>query len=296
MLRDFNEAGYNLKEGDALPEPYAPKEIVVLKSFADRLYGYYDHELRIQAEKHALGSLFLQFSTYLTANKTQWFLSPKEYETNIRKQATDADGNLLFWKRVIDINGEESLIPVPESELEPNDPREPVMDVAKSYMEGIFYTLRDFCRDTKNLGLVGAWKNVQDCDAKRQNLRLLAYKLLMWAILGGIVKTLLSMWKENRKKDKSPYTLGRAISDEGFNMVYRAINGSADNFNLLNVFGGNIMDSEVPAYATAANFVKSTWKAGKNIVTGNEIGKSLDAWIYTNSAAYSSTSGLWRGL
>jgi len=47
MLREFNESGYNLKDGDLLPEPYTPQEIVTLKSFSDRLYGYYDHDLKI---------------------------------------------------------------------------------------------------------------------------------------------------------------------------------------------------------------------------------------------------------
>lgn len=296
MLRDFNNSGYDLKEGDELPDPYTPREMVALKSFADRLYGYYDHELRIQAEKHALGSLFLQFSTYLTGNKTQWFLSPREYDTNVRRQAINADGKLLWWKRVTDVNGEENLIQVTEEELDKNDPREPVMEVAKSYMEGIFYTLRDFCSDVKNLGIVNAWGNIMDCNAKRENIRLLGYKLLMWMIIGAAIKTLLSQWKEHRKKDKSPYTISRAIDDEGFNIFYKAVNGSLDNFNLLKAFGGDVIESEPPVFATAANFVRSTWKAGSNIATGEGVRKSLDSWIYTNSAAYRSLSGLLRGL
>lgn len=42
MLREFNENGYNLKYGEPLPSPYTPLEITTIKTFADRMYGYYD--------------------------------------------------------------------------------------------------------------------------------------------------------------------------------------------------------------------------------------------------------------
>lgn len=163
-------------------------------------------------------------------------------------------------------------------------------------MEGIYYTLRDFCNDTRNLGLTGAWRNIMECDAKKQNLRLLGYKLLMWAILGGIVKSLLDMWRDERKKDKSPYTVKRIMEDEGFNIVYKAVNGSAATFNLVEAFGGNVIDSEPPAFAVMTNMINSTIKVGKSAVTGNDFGKSLESWIYTNSAAYRSTSEIFRGI
>ena len=273
-----------------LPNPYTPGDIVNVKTFADQLYGYYDHDLRIQLEKHALGSIFLQFCTYLTGSKSQWFLSPNYYETNIREQGRDAEGNLLYWQRVRDSEGNEALVIGITPTNEPYYPR------AKSYMEGIYYTLRDFCNDTRNLGLTGAWRNIMECDAKKQNLRLLGYKLLMWAILGGIVKSLLDMWRDERKKDKSPYTVKRIMEDEGFNIVYKAVNGSAATFNLVEAFGGNVIDSEPPAFAVMTNMINSTIKVGKSAVTGNDFGKSLESWIYTNSAAYRSTSEIFRGI
>lgn len=33
-------------------------------------------------------------------------------------------------------------------------------------MEGIYYTLRDFCRDVKSLGFSGAVHNIKDCEVK----------------------------------------------------------------------------------------------------------------------------------
>lgn len=290
MLREFNESGYNLKDGDLLPEPYTPQEIITLKSFSDRLYGYYDHDLKIQAEKHALGSLFLQFCTYLTANKTQWFLSPDQYETNVRQQAVNSEGKPLYLKRVLDDNGD------PQFEVTDEVTTEPYYIIKKSYMEGIYYTLRDFCRDVKSLGFSGAVHNVKDCEVKQQNLRLLAYKLTMWLIIGAIVKSLLSMWKEHRKKDKSPYTISRALQDEGFDLFYRAMNGSLATFNLIDQFGGKVVDSEPPAFAVATNMVNSTFKFGKNMIKGNEFGESLDSWIHANSAAYRSVHELVKGV
>lgn len=290
MLRDFNEAGYDLKDGDDLPYPYTPQEIVTLKSFSDRLYGYYDHDLKIQAEKLSLGSIFLQFCTYLTANKTQWFLSPELYETNVKVQKTNAEGKPLYWKRITDENGEPYLIVTDEVT------DEPCYVTKKSYMEGIYYTLKDFCADVKSLGFRGAISNIRDCEAKQQNIRLLAYKLLMWLVIGAIVKSLLSMWKKERKKDKSPYTISRALQDEGFDLFYRAMNGSLATFNLIDQFGGKVVDSEPPALAVASNIVQSTFKFGKNMIKGNEFGESLDSWIHANSAAYRSVHELVKGV
>ena len=163
-------------------------------------------------------------------------------------------------------------------------------------MEGIFYTLRDFFKDVNELGIGGAWKNIMECDVKKQNIRDLGYKLMMWIILGGIVKSLLDMWRDERKKDKSPYTIKRVMEDEGFNIVYRAINGSAATFNLVEAFGGSVIDSEPPAFAVITNGINSSIRLGKSAVTGNDFGKSFESWLYTNFAAYRSTSEIFRGI
>jgi len=71
LLNDINEEyNTNLKFGDDLPRMYTRSEINALKDFADRTFGFYDHETKIQEEKSFMGLLFMQFQTYLTATKS----------------------------------------------------------------------------------------------------------------------------------------------------------------------------------------------------------------------------------
>ena len=283
MLREFNDNGYNLKYGDALPSPYAPLEITTIKTFADRMYGYYDHETRMQGEKTAIGAIALQFSTYLTASKTKWLLPKGQYNTNERIQRTDENGNPLYWKEDKDNNG--NLIYIPTIE----NTGSPIMDVGSTYMEGILWTLVDAYEDFKNLGVKGMFQNIQDIAVKRQNLKSLGYTLLMWLFYGLVVKYLIELWKENREKDKSAYTLSKALGDGTVDIFTRAISGSFSEFSLITAFGGDILGSEPPMIGATTNLFTSSW----DLVTGD---KTLGGWLKTNVSAYRSIRKFAEGV
>jgi len=54
-----------------LPQAYPPKEGQRLKNHADLLYGHYDDESRSLLNDMFLGSLFMQYKTYVTAKMEQ---------------------------------------------------------------------------------------------------------------------------------------------------------------------------------------------------------------------------------
>lgn len=283
MLREFNENGYNLKYGEPLPSPYTPLEITTIKTFADRMYGYYDQETRMQLEKTALGAIFLQFSTYITATKAKWMLPKGTYHTNERVQRKDENGKPLYWKIDKDANGNPIYIPTTENT------GEPIMDVGETYMEGIMWTLVDFYKDAKNLGVRKAWGNIMDIKVKQQNLRSLAYTIFMWAILGNIVKWLIAMWGNERDKDTSPKTISKAIEDGLYDINTRGFIGSFADFNLLSAFGGEILNSEPPMVAMTTNLLTSTW----GTVFGD---RTVESWLKTNVAAYRSIRSFTQGV
>lgn len=289
MLRDFNESGYNLKEGDDLPLFYTPNEVTVIKSFADRMYGYYDHDIRMQLEGTALGSIFMQFSTYLTSLKTTWLLPGGFYDNGTRKQKVDENGNLMYWEEEVDENGNKRYIPTANSTSKTGIPNSPILDTGQSYMEGIFYTLYEFYNDFKTSGLSRAITSIKENDVKTQNLRLFGYQLVMWIIIGNIVKYLLSLWTQKRKEDTSPYTKTRVLGDGVFNIFNRAVQGSFSNFNIISAFGGNILNSEPPMIGMATKMFTSSYR------TITE-GRSLDYWLKTNISAYRSLSGFTEGI
>lgn len=284
MLQDFNEQGYKLKPGDDLPMPYTPKEVVFIKSQADQMYGYYDHDIRMQVEKTALGQIFMQFSTYLTALKTQWFKSKKLYDSPERVQAIDEKTGLpLYWKEDKDADG--NTIYILTTEVTDT----PYMVQGQTYMEGIFYTLYDIYKDCKAFRFRKAFSDAWNLKYKRQNLMSLSYQILMWVVIGNIIKYLLSLWGDQRKNKKEPNTVFKAIKDQGFSTLQRALNGSLASYNLIDAFGGNILSSEPPMIGMATKMFTSTSK----VLTGD---KNLDYWFKTNVAAYRSVGSLITGL
>jgi len=62
-----------------LPQAYTNKEARSIKSFADQLYGYYNHEDKMLLNSYLLGSLFTQFRTYWSSLKNRWYLKGSVY-------------------------------------------------------------------------------------------------------------------------------------------------------------------------------------------------------------------------
>lgn len=283
MLKAFNDQGYSLKDGDALPSPYTPEEIITIKSFSDRMYGYYDHDIRMQAEKTLLGTLMMQFSTYLTSAKTVWFLKPGAYDQGIKRQAIDdKTGKPLFWKDDLDADGNTIHI------LTTEDTGEPYTVTGKGYMEGIFWTLNEAFDDFKKGGIKELWKNWKETPVKMQNMKLLAFQIGMATLIAGITKYLLGLWKDNKKSDLSPYTIGRAMEDQAFNMVSKSLTGSMANFDIVSTFG-SIADTEPPSIGIMSNFFTSTG----GVMFGD---KTFGSWAKTNFGIYRSFGGLVEGV
>jgi hypothetical protein len=56
MLNDFNEEGWNLKDGDALPEAYTIRESTSIKSFTEMCFGHYDKSTQMLAKHYFFGA------------------------------------------------------------------------------------------------------------------------------------------------------------------------------------------------------------------------------------------------
>jgi hypothetical protein len=90
LMNDINEhEGLNLKFGDALPRMYMQAEMQALKDFSDRVFGSYDHDVRMQVEKTFMGMMFMQFKTYLSATKDLWLMQPGGYNLGAMEQRVD---------------------------------------------------------------------------------------------------------------------------------------------------------------------------------------------------------------
>jgi hypothetical protein len=71
MREQFNREGWHLQDGDALPRAYTIQESTSIKSFAELCFGHYDRSTQMLMKHMFLGSLMLQFRTFVSAKMEQ---------------------------------------------------------------------------------------------------------------------------------------------------------------------------------------------------------------------------------
>lgn len=283
LMQANKEKGLNLKEGDDLPMPYTNDQMSALKTFSDTVFGFYDHDQRAMIERTALGSIFLQFQTYLTAARTTWLASPMGYNLGEYDQLIDEKtGKPMFLKTVQNEEGLEVTVPTTE------DTGIPLYGPKYSYMEGIFYTIREGFRLWKTQGLSSAWAEIMSNDIRKNNMKLFAYNMFVLFILAGLFKQLFAIWSESREKPVTP-TIGSVMRDQAFSTLQKSFLGSFQSFNVLESLKGVTIDAEPPAISILTNFASSTG----NLLTGD---KTLAQWFKINSGAYRSVSTFAEGI
>lgn len=285
LLDEANkERGLNLKEGDDLPLPYTNSQISTLKTFSDTTYGFYDHESRAMIQKTALGSLFSQFRTFVTAQRTNWLLSPDYYNTKEVIHLTDEKtGEPLYWKIVTNEDGEQIRVPTTENT------GVAIYGPKYSYMEGITYTLAEAYNEWKSNGFKSAWDEIISNDVKRNNMRLFAYNIAIGLILSYLLAAIIKMWGNYRKENAGPKTVSSVIGDQLFDTFSRSLTGSVQDFNIIQTFKQTTLDTEPAAFGILNNLFTSTGQT----LFGD---RTLQSWMRSNVGAYRSTYELFNGL
>lgn len=287
ILRSYNDQGYSLKEGDDLPLPYSSKQALALKHFSDSVFGYFDHEQKALIERNAITSIFSQFKTYLTAGRTMWFLAPDNYNRGEIKQAIDeATGKPLYLKLVKDEeSGEEYLIPTTEVTDLPN------MVVCDSYMEGIFFTIRDFIMDAKKFGVKKAWETIKNSSAKYGNFKLIIWHIAIGFILSALLKAMLESYKEYSKNDKitNGNSMAAVLRDQVTINLLKDLTGACQDANIFESFGDVTVNAEPASIGILSTLVTSTGK----LMMGD---KSLEEWLNSNVGMYRSVREFSKGV
>nr|DAE20147.1 MAG TPA: hypothetical protein [CrAss-like virus sp. ctYsL76] len=116
MLEQFNREGWHLQDGDALPRAYTVQESTSIKSFAEMCFGHYDRSTQMLMKHMFLGSLMLQFRTFLSAKIEQWVLKPGTYNQGQYAEKFDENGVRLVRIYEFDEKG----IPSVRIDLETN--------------------------------------------------------------------------------------------------------------------------------------------------------------------------------
>lgn len=187
MREQFNREGWHLQDGDALPRAYTIQESTSIKSFAEMCFGHYDRSTQMLMKHMFLGSLLLQFRTFVSAKMEQWILKPGTYNQGRYAEKFNEDGIRFVRIYEFDENGIPSVRIDLETNLKEGDNWEPYIEWQGRFMEGMAYSIVSFGKKLYKLdfkGLQELWKN----DTKRANFYLFLHDMILMSILMMIVK------------------------------------------------------------------------------------------------------------
>jgi hypothetical protein len=264
MLREASPDG-KIKEGDSLPFAYTEAQITGIKTLSDTVYGHYDYDAKMVAEKVGMGLLFMQFRTYLSSIKNTWALKPDQYNTGAQKHATNEFGELLYWDGDV---------------ITTKDTGVPVYEWGSSYMEGILYSLKAVFDSFRQGGIAGVKDTIfnDPTGVRKQNLKKFGNDVLLWILLGTLGKLLIDLWDEKRNESRDPNSMMQAVEDAAFDVFERGFNSSYDDLTPLDAISSILDNSEPAAVGYVTRFFNSTW----DFVAGD---KSLGSYLSTNISA-----------
>ena len=255
-IEELNKAGIKKDDGseytdkDPLPMAYLPREVRSIKNFADLLYGHYDDESKSLINDMFLGSMFMQYKTYITSRVEQWAMTPGIYNTDMLQQSTDPiTGEKLYKVHTGRID--EDGIPIIEIKTKKNiqnfdelmqaNAIEACMEWKGIPMEGMARSYVKFAKDV--LGWNWAdfkekWNNPVDKDNILIGLHDCLLMSLMMLLVTGLFGLLLDgEWTSDRDK------VARAARDNGWlsSFAYNVSYGSFQDFpfwqTLTSMFG-----------------------------------------------------------
>lgn len=251
---------YSLNKKVALPRAYTSKQAESFKSLADDIYGYYSHEKKAMWQSTMLGSMFMQFKTYWSGKKNQYFGAKGVKMVGDFIQITDNDGKLLFYKT------DEYGNVTDEITTEKTD--YPVIKWTGKYQEGIALTLAsamDWNPAAVFKNIKNQWysDNVQLRQAYRKNYTQLTYDVILWMIVGHFIGYSLSMLLDDLKKslkDQDTNDISDSLKLYGATVAVNSVRSSFLDFNLYDSAINPMLDWNPFAIDYTIRTAKRLWK------------------------------------
>lgn len=291
MVDEFNAEGYKIVDpntglerrmtyNDKLPRAYTNREARSIKSFADSLYGYYNHEDQYLLKSYLLGALFTQFRTYWSSLKNRWWLRGGIYSQGHWEHMKNSKGELMYKKIINEGQENERVILIPESQLN-GEILEPYMDWKGSYQEGYCQTVLSLFKDMfspneDDLSMSERarqwWKGQEGIDdtvayTRRANIKLMIHDLSVFCLIQLIFGTIImQLFKEQKKSDKTKNltAMEKALRSAERVGLYAMIQSGSD-LGIGDVFSP-MTDWTPPSFAVA----KEAWKDMGEVMTGDQ--------------------------
>lgn len=296
MMDDFKRAGFKNPDGselnaenlDALPQAYTRQEAQSIKNYADYLYGHYDEESKSLLYDSFVGSIFLQYKTFLTSRLEQWTMHEGVYNTAELIQQFDDNNNPLYVRFYEDEDGtahKEILLENEYNELSDDEKSKTSLyyDYTGLPMQGmlqesfkVYKSLLSFNSETI--------KEVWSDPTTRAMFKLQIHDLWFMAMMTLIVNWIAAgIFDVDKPTDYA--AVRRAAKKTGplESFAYDIITGSMADSQLPNIL--NSFTDKPPVVSALERFATSSWK----VITGDQ---NLAYWTTRNVGALRDFEGL----
>lgn len=258
----------NGKKDWMLYKAYTNKQRDSMKSFADITFGYYDKEVKAEFFKTAVGGVFKQFMSYMTAKKSQYFLvrtndtARGEYE-----QIKNAKGELIY-KGITD---NDIIKYITESEYnslsdKDKDNFQPAMAWTGSYMEGIFQSymhllkgLYESVKEIKTGNSKKILKELWEQYGKKGDIR---HSNVLQGISDLLVSTLFmrllyAIFFDDPEETGVDYDTQKKSKNLPTRYFLTVANGAARDANIIAALSNAVFRWEIPAFSIIGNVGKN---------------------------------------
>lgn len=279
-----------------LPKAYTNQQSEAYKNIADDIYGYYSHEKKAMVHALLLGKLFMQFKTYFSGKKNQYFMPGGVRMRGDYQHASDDEGHKLY--SYTDNDGLESYASLQDNgkyintstgEEITSDTLVPFYAWKGQYQEGVAVTVARLLSE-KAQGKT--WKEALETytenpdetvrNAFRTNMRQLTSDVVISLLVGAIIAGLLrKMYEDMRGDDEVPeiakdaaYILSRAVTNAALDAnIFNTVMGTTTDWNPLTITWTkkaasnilSVLSGDKSAFDALANSVSSVGQV-KNTV------------------------------
>ena len=268
-LQQFNREGYDIKynpdKPEVLPAAYTIAEKESIKSGADSLFGYMDHENAMPLRNMLFGKLLTQFKNYWTSTRERW-VSGGKYSTTKGEwvQRTNSKGQLLYYKEVVDPNTGEVTM---EETTEVTPIKAEVW--TGRFVEGMVNSVWYYSQYLIKRG----WNDPDYVGKELMEYRKANTKQFFTDIIWRMLMLyLFKMFVENLKEQ------GKDITGNSVRLLRQAMVRSSDELVPFAAISP-LVNVNVPAFEGITNMVEGLGK----VVTGD---KSVNTFLNQNWAAY----------
>lgn len=289
-----------------LPKPYTSQQSEAYKNVGDDTYGYYSSDKKALIHLRWAGNMFMQFKTYFSGKKNQYFMTGGVRMRGTHKHAKDDEGNYLY-EVMVDENGKNDtfIMSMKDGKMYLNGneytgnikAKIPLFRWKGMYQEGIALTMYKLIKqgvledikvgDWSFKNFKNVWNGYSQSDDEsiracfRNNLVQLLNDMIIFLLIGILAAGGVSKMAEEKSEDEDV----SAIAKDASMLIAKSITSAALDFNASKSIFGVFTNWTPMSISWATNLVENTCK----MATGDMTPISWGASSFTAARQFRAT-------